>query len=319
MTHTIGLLPPLLAGIMKTIGDEFTVIHRSDYDSDAAMAAAHPEIRALVTIGGDVLDKSLVESLPNLGLIACFGAGYDGIDVAHANSRGVTVSNCPNTNNEDVADHAVGMFVALVRDIVGGHQRLLGGEWTERFRGRAHPSIRQLKAGIAGFGAIGQAIARRLPGFGMEPPMWWGPRAKPEITLPRAASLRELAETSDVLFVAARADDTSRNMISADIIEALGPKGYLVNVSRGSTVDEDALIAALKDKRIAGAALDVFQQEPTPPERWRDVPNVVLNPHVAGGGNAAIMGQIRLVFENLHSFFDGQGAKTPVILRRDEA
>lgn len=311
MTRKIGIMSRPLLGLMRRAGGAYDLVSRDDYDSDAAMAAAHPDLAALLVMGGRELPHATVEAMPQLGLICCFGVGYDGIDIAHARSRGVTVTNCPNVNNEDVADHALGLFIALVRDIVRGHERVVGGGWERGDRGALGPSLRQLKAGIVGMGAIGRSIAQRLPGFGVTV-AWWGPNPKPDIAFPRAASILHLARDRDVIFMAGRADETSRGIISAEVIDAIGPKGYLINVSRGFTVDEDALIAALKNGRLAGAALDVFLEEPTPAARWADVPNVVLTPHVAGGGRGAIEAQTQLVLENLALYFAGQPVKTPV-------
>lgn len=311
MTHKVGIVTPMLAGLMRVVPSDYRIVSRADYDSEAAMAAAHPDLRALVVIGGQTLTPQTVELFPQLGLICCFGVGYDGVDLAHAAARGIAVTNSPNVNHEDVADHALGLFIALVRNIVSGHARVTGPAWSTGERGGMWPSLRQLKAGIVGMGAIGQAIARRLPPFGVQV-SWWGPNPKPELGLPRAGSVLQLARDCDVLFMAGRADETSRGLISAEVIEALGPNGYLINTSRGFTVDEDALIAALKAKRLAGAALDVFLQEPTPPARWADVPNTVLTPHTGGGGRGAIEAQTRLVLANLAAFFAGEPVKTPV-------
>ena len=140
---------------------------------------------------------------------------------------------------------------------------------------------------------------------------WWGPSPKPELAWPRAESLLKLAEDSDILIVACRADASNRGLISREVIEALGPRGLLVNVSRGSVVDEDALIAALKDKRLGRAALDVFQQEPTPPARWADVPNVALSPHAAGGTLESIPRMIGQAHENLRRHFAGEPLLSP--------
>lgn len=312
MTLSICIQSPLLAGLARFFENHGRIVQRSAFASDAEMAKAEPDIAALVVIGGEKLEHALVESLPKLKLVACFGAGYDGVDVAHAAARGIAVTNCPNVNNEDVADFAMGLMLALVRDITGGERRLLSGGWSLGDRGGMRPSIRQLRFGILGFGAIGQSIARRLPGFGVSQISWWGPNPKPDAHLPRAASVVALAEASDVLFVACRADETTRRIVNADVLSALGQSGYLINVSRGFTVDEDALIAALKENRIAGAALDVYEEEPAPPARWKDVPNTVLTPHVAGGARGAAFAQIQLVSENLALFAAGKALKTPV-------
>lgn len=311
MTHKVGILTPMLAGLMRVLPPGYQIVSRADYDSDAAMAAANPDLRALVVVGGQPLPHATLEAFASVRLLACFGVGYDGIDIAHANGRGVAVTNCPNVNNDDVADHAVGLFIALVRNIVSGHARVVGPGWTGGDRGGIGPSLRQLRAGIVGMGAIGQSIARRLPPFGIAV-SWWGPNPKPELDLPRADSVLQLAKDCDVLFMAARADETSRGIISAEVIRALGPGGYLINITRGFTVDEDALIAALRAKTLAGAGLDVFIEEPTPPGRWADVPHVVLTPHTGGGGRGAIEAQTRLVLENLAAFFAGEPLRTPV-------
>lgn len=302
---------PVLGGLARFFPSDIIFLAPVEGQNPLEFAKANPEIAALVVMGGRGVSDDFLDALPKVKLIHCFGAGYDGIEVKAMNARGITIANCPNVNNEDVADSAVGLFVALVRDIVAGHERVVSGAWERGAQVTIRPSLRQLKAGMAGMGAIGQSIARRLPGFGVKV-SWWGPNPKPDLPYPRAESLLQLAKETDVVFVAARADETSRNLISAEIIEAIGPRGYLINVSRGFTVDEDALIAALKDGRIGGAGLDVFQQEPTPAARWTGVPNVVLNPHMAGGGRGAVEAQTRLVAENLALFFDGKPVKTPV-------
>ncbi len=313
MSKTVATLVPMLAGLARFFPPDITLVNSADFPSIAAMAEAHPDIAAVFTFGGSRLTAEMLAPLKAVKLVQCYGAGYDGIDVAGLKARGIVLANCPNTNNEDVADTAVGLFVALVRDIVAGHGRVVSGAWGRGERGGIRPSIRQLKAGIVGMGAIGQSIARRLPGFGMTDIAWWGPNAKPEIALPRSNSVLELARASDVVFMAGRADETSRGLFSAEVIEAIGPNGYLINVSRGFTVDEDALIAALKDGRIGGAGLDVFLEEPTPAARWAEVPNVVLSPHMAGGGKGAMEAMTKLSIENLTLFFAGQPVKTPVV------
>ncbi|MCC6919622.1 MAG: 2-hydroxyacid dehydrogenase [Alphaproteobacteria bacterium] len=300
-----------LAGLGRFLSSGIEAVLPSAFPSLEAMSAQHGDVTAAIVMGGEGIGEGMLRALPKLSFIQTFGAGYDGLDIASLRRRGITVANCPNVNNEDVADFAVGLLVALVRDIPAAQSRLLNGEWTPTSRGGLRPSLRQLKAGIVGMGAIGKSIAARLPGFGMKI-AWWGPNAKPEIAYPRAESVLALARDCDVLIMAGRADASSRKLISAEVIEAIGPKGFLVNISRGFTVDEEALIAALKDGRIGGAALDVFEEEPTPVARWRDVPNVVLTPHIGGAGMGAVQAQTRLVLENLALHFAGKPVKTPV-------
>ena len=154
-------------------------------------------------------------------------------------------------------------------------------------------------------------MAERLAPFGCEI-AWWGPRPKPDAPFRRVESVLALAEQSDVLIIAHRADDSNKGLISKEVIEALGPRGVLVNIARGSAVDEDALIEALKSGKLGGAALDVFEEEPTPLDRWRDVPNVVLTPHTAGGGDASLRNMTGMVAENLRRFFAGEPLANPV-------
>jgi lactate dehydrogenase-like 2-hydroxyacid dehydrogenase len=268
-------------------------------------------IRALVVAGEFPIDKTLAESLPNLGLIACFTAGYDGVDLAWARGRGLKVSHSPGVNHEDVADHAMGLMLASWRKIIVGDRMLRAGGWKPHEK-LASPSLTKRRVGIVGLGDIGAAIARRCEAFHLHG-SWWGPREKPEAPWPRAATLKALAETSDILIVAPRASEDTRGLISTEIIEALGPDGLLINVSRGQVVDEDAVIAALKAGRLGSAALDVFAEEPTPAERWADVPHTLLTPHTAGATSAAVPQMVALTVENLRRFFTGQALVNPVL------
>lgn len=270
--------------------------------------AAH-DIRALVVAGEFPLDRHLVESLPNLQLIACFTSGYDGIDVVWCRARGLAVTHAPGVNHEDVADHAIGLVLAARRRIVAGDQALRAGGWTAESK-LITPSLKDQKLGVVGLGAIGEAVARRGEALRMAV-RWWGPRAKPA-AWPRADSLLDLARDSDVLVVACRADDDNIGLISREVIEALGPDGLLVNVARGQLVDEDALIAALKDGRLGQAALDVFEAEPTDASRWAGVPNTVLTPHTGGATTEAVQGMLMLLLQNLQAAFAGEPLKTPV-------
>ncbi|MBB4082708.1 2-hydroxyacid dehydrogenase [Brevundimonas lenta] len=270
--------------------------------------AAH-DIRALVVAGEFPLDKHLIESLPNLSLIACFTSGYDGIDVDWCRARGLPVTHAPGVNHEDVADHAIGLVLAARRGIAAGDRALRAGAWTPDSK-LITPSLKDQRLGVVGLGAIGEAVARRAQALRM-PVQWWGPRDK-AADWPRAASLLDLARDNDILVVACRADESNRGLISKAVIEALGPQGLLVNVARGQLVDETALIAALKDGRLGQAALDVFEDEPTDPARWADVPNTVLTPHTGGATTEAVQGMLVLLMQNLQAAFADEPLKTPV-------
>jgi lactate dehydrogenase-like 2-hydroxyacid dehydrogenase len=270
---------------------------------------AEHDVGALIVAGEFPLDQALVERLPNLRLIACFTAGYDGIDVDWCRARGLPVTHAPGVNHEDVADHAIGLILAHRRRIVDGDRALRAGGWTAESK-TITPSLNGQRLGVVGLGAIGQAIARRAEALRMAV-RWWAPRDKPA-PWPRAGSLVELAKGSDILVVAARAEAANRGLVSREVIEALGPEGLLVNVARGQLVDEEALIEALKDGRLGGAALDVFEDEPTDPARWADTPNTVLTPHTGGATTEAVQGMLALLVANLQAAFAGEPLKTPV-------
>jgi lactate dehydrogenase-like 2-hydroxyacid dehydrogenase len=295
----LGVLSPLLE-------PDFTVWRLWE----APPLEATQTIGALVVAGEFPVDQALAEHLPNLGLIACFTAGYDGVDLAWAAARGLKVTHSPGVNHDDVADQAMGLMLAAWRGIVEGDALVRGGGWVATEK-RITSSLAGRRLGVVGLGAIGAGVARRGEAFGLGV-RWWGPNAKPEARWPRAESLRALAEESDILVVSARATANNRRLIDRAIIEALGPHGLLVNVARGQLVDEDALIAALKDGRLGMAALDVFETEPTPAARWAEVPNVVLSPHTGGATSAALPKMVALTRENLRRFFAGEPLANPV-------
>lgn len=271
---------------------------------------ATDDITAVVVAGEDALDMAVLEQLPHLKHIACFTSGYDGLDLDWCRARGLVVTHAPAVNHEDVADHALALMLATRRRVVDGDRIVRSGSWAIEQR-LITPSMRGQRVGIVGLGAIGEAVALRAAVMGCEV-KWWGPRDKAQAAWPKAGSLVELAQASDNLVVACRADATNRRLISAEVIEALGPNGLLVNVARGSLVDEDALVAALKAGRLGGAALDVFETEPTSAERWADVPNVLLTPHTAGATMAAVQGMLALLVRNLQAVAAGEPPVSPV-------
>jgi lactate dehydrogenase-like 2-hydroxyacid dehydrogenase len=271
---------------------------------------AQDAIRAIVVDGAYPLDTALVERLPNLGLIACFAAGYDGIDIQWARERGLPVTHAPGVNHEDVADLAIGLILASRRHIVSGDRSVREGAWRTDVR-TITPSLGGQRVGIIGLGRIGEAIARRCEVMRMEV-AWWGPREKPDAAWPRRSSLLDLAKGSDILVVACRADERSRGIVTGEVIDAVGAEGLLVNVSRGQVVDEEALIDGLRARRLGAAALDVFAEEPTPAERWAAVPNTVFTPHIGGATTAAVQGMLMLLLQNLQAHFAGEPLKTPV-------
>jgi len=303
---------PALGGLDAFFADAFDVVRLPTAGPERAafLAETGPKIAAAVAIGSIGIPADVLAALPNLKMISCFGVGYDAIDLETTRARGIAVTNCPNINHEDVADVAFGLIISCVRNIAAGDRLVRAGGWSGPLAFPPPKRLSARKIGIVGLGAIGDAVARRAAVFGMEI-AWTGPRPKPA-PWRHEPSLHALASWCDVLVMTLRPDPGTENMVDAAILDALGPEGVIVNVARGSVIDEDALIAALKAGRIGGAGLDVFETEPTPPARWTDVPNLTLTPHLGGGTRDAIMESALLVLENLRRHFAGEPLATPV-------
>lgn len=236
-----------------------------------------PGVGVLLTHGPSPVSNALLDRMPDLKLIVTVGSGTEGIDVAYAASRGIVVSNSASATADDVADHAITLMLALNVRLPAMHAAIVADAWPDK---PVHRSLAEQKIGIVGLGGIGQGVAARLAAFGPEM-RWTGPHPRP-VALPYVADLGELADWADILLISARADSSNIGLIDAALLDRLGPEGLLVNVSRGSIVDEPALIAALRAGRLGGAALDVFAPEPTSGARWQGVPNIVLTPHIGG-------------------------------------
>ena len=269
------------------------------------------DIEAAVTVGHIGLSNAMIDALPALKAIVCFGVGVDGLDLDYCRKRGIAVSNGREINHEDVADVAMGLIIAVLRSFTQGERVLREGRWQPPLAVPPQRRLRGRKLGIVGMGAIGQALAARTQSFGLEI-RWFGPRAKPDVGFAYEPDLTALAAWADVIAVCVRGDKSTEHLVSARVIEALGADGILVNVSRGSVIDEEALIAALKSGKLGGAGLDVFAQEPTPPERWRDVPNATLTPHLGGGTREALYAGSQNVLENLRRALAGEPLLSPL-------
>lgn len=297
------LLTPL-RGAIEAQGYEVVL----GWEMSPAQAA---EVRAIVHAGEAVLTPEFLTSLPRLGLIANVSVGYDGVDVPWCRAHGIEVTHSEGLNADDVADHALGLLIGGWRNIVAGDRTVRADQWNNHARLSPGPGLKGRTLGVMGLGHIGEAVAVRAEAFGMEV-AWWGPNPKPQARWRRAESLLALARDSDILVIACRADASNINAVSADVIAAVGPQGMIVNVARGSILDEDALVAALKSGALGRAGLDVFAQEPTSAARWADVPNVVLTPHSAGGTTNSLPLMIGQTFENLRRHFAGEPLASPV-------
>jgi len=301
MTRSALLVHPPL-GLFELRLADYEVVH---------WPTERRDIRAAVTIGHIGISNAMIDALPELGAIVCFGVGVDGVDLDYARGRGVSISHGRDINHEDVADVAIGLIIARLRLFTEGERVLREGRWTPPLAVPPQKRLRGRKLGIVGMGAIGSAIARRAEAFGMEI-KWCGPRAKPEVKHAHEPDLLKLAEWCDILAIAARGDKTTVKIVDAAVIDAVGGDGIIVNVSRGSVIDEDAMIAALKSGALGGAGLDVFAEEPTPAERWKDVPNTTLTPHLGGATREALWQGSQNVLENLRRFYAGEPLLTPL-------
>jgi len=308
--HVILLSDPILKLMDAPLRESYEVERLWENDRAAFLAGRGKDIEAIVYAGEQVLDHDLLLGLPKVKLIACVGVGFDGVDVPWCRAHGIEVTHAHWLNADDVADTGIGLMIAAYRGLVAGDQYVRSGAWAAGQPRRTYGSLLGKTAGIVGLGAIGTAFARRCEAMGMKI-AWWGPRPK-DAPWRRAASVLELARDSDVLFVACRADESNRNLIDREVIDALGHRACLVNVSRGQVVDEDACIAALKDGRLGMAGLDVFWKEPTPAERWKDVPNTVLTPHIGGSPAETVVKLLDQSYENLRRHFAGEPLLSPV-------
>src|SRR3954453_723913 len=305
------MLSPMMPLIMEGIGQAFN-LHKAweAPDRDALIAELAPRIRGLAPGSHYHVDGALMDKLPKLEIIANFGVGYDTIDAAEAGRRGVIVTNTPDVLTEEVADLAVGLLIATVRQLPQVDRYLRAGKWLEK----PYPltaTLRGRKVGILGLGRIGKAIAQRLEAFGLDVG-YHGRNPQGDVRHRYYATLVEMAKHVDVLMCVAPGGPETKHMVNAEVLRALGPEGILVNVGRGTVVDERALIEALRTKAILSAGLDVFEDEPKMPHALIAMDHVVLLPHV---GSASLhtrnaMGQ--LVVDNLTPWFSGKGPLTPV-------
>jgi lactate dehydrogenase-like 2-hydroxyacid dehydrogenase len=306
---------PMMALIEDGIAGAFEVyrLHEAR-ERGELLAAIAPRVAAICTGShtGVKTDATLIGRLPNLKIIGNFGVGYDSIDVAAAAARGVIVTNTPDVLTEEVADTGLGLLLVTVREFYPAEKWLRDGRWAGEGDYALTPgSLRGRTVGIVGLGRIGKAIARRLAAFDL-PLAYHGRRPQPDVALRYYADIVAMARDVDTLIATTPGGPGTLGLIDARVFEALGPNGIFINMARGSVVDEDALIAALKAGKILRAGLDVYRTEPNINPQFLTLPNVTLFPHL---GSASIptrdrMGQ--LVVDNLQAFAAGAPPKTPV-------
>jgi lactate dehydrogenase-like 2-hydroxyacid dehydrogenase len=279
--------------------------------SDALSADLKNRIRGIATEANRGADRALISALPKLEVIAVFGVGTDGIDLAAARERNIPVTNTPGVLTDEVADLAIGLMLVSARQILFADRYVRDGSWASKGPIPLGRSVSGKTMGVLGLGGIGRAIADRGAAFRMRV-IYSGPRRKPDAPYEYIADPVELARRSDYLFVACKGGPETQHLVSAAVIDALGPNGTLVNVARGSVVDERALIAALAEGRLGHAALDVFESAPNPSPELLKLPNVIVQPH---HGSATVETRTaigRLMIDNLSAHFAGRPLLTPV-------
>ena len=302
----VSRLPEPLAGRLR---ERFDCHALADVDA-AGLQALAPQLRGMVATGESLVSRALMASLPALEVISVLGVGYDGIDMAAARERGICVTHTPGLSTDDIADFAMALLLTAARQVVNADQFVRRGDWsTGRF-----PMTRRVsgaRLGIVGLGRIGRAVAQRALAFGMEI-AYTGRTAKADAPYRWCSDAQTLAASVDFLVVCASGGADTRALVNADVLAALGPSGVLVNIARGSIVDEDALITALRERQILAAGLDVFCHEPHVPPALLALDNVVLTPHMASTTGATVQAMFELTFANLAAHFDALPVPTPV-------
>ena len=304
----VSILPPFLLERLR----KRYVVHDfvKPVDPESELAEIAPRIRGVLAGGMMGPDAALIDRLPNLEIVASFSVGFDATDVPHAQAKGVVVTHTPDVLTGDVADLAMTFILMAPRRIGESERYLRDGKWLQA-RMDLGTTVRGKRLGILGLGRIGTAVAKRAAVFGLDICYH---DIKPMGDLPYRSypSLLDLAEASDMLLVACEGGAATRGLVDEAVLNALGSKGFLINTARGSIVDQAALIAALQDGRIAGAALDVFETEPTAPEELIAMENVVLTPHIASSTEETRRAMADLVYDNLAAHFAGKPVLSPV-------
>jgi lactate dehydrogenase-like 2-hydroxyacid dehydrogenase len=302
---------PMMPMIEEQLERHFTVerLYKAA-DKEKLLADFGPKVKALGATPGGKVDAALMQKLPKLEIIGSFGVGYDSVDAKWAGEHGIVVTNTPDVLNEEVADTALGLLLATIRQLPQADAYLRQGKWLAK----PFPltvTLQDRTVGVVGMGRIGKAIAKRLEAFNA--PVVYHSRNKADgVAYKHYPDLKAMARDVDVLIVITPGGPATKHLVNKDVLEALGPNGIVVNVARGSVIDEQALIAALRDKKILSAGLDVFEDEPRVPQALIDMEHVVLLPHV---GSASVhcrnlMGQ--LVVDNLVAWANGKPPLTPV-------
>ena len=292
------------------MAQSFEVIYAPDATQAASAIAEHgARVRVVLTIGATGLSAAQIDALPHITLICALGAGYENIAVAHAKARGIVVANGAGTNDDCVADHAMGLLIAAVRGIPRLDGLTRQGVWRTALP--LPPNVSHKRLGIIGLGTIGKKIAQRALGFEMEIG-YHNRSARTDVPHRYFADVAALADWADFLIVATPGGAGTQHLVNAAVLDALGPRGVVVNIARGSVIDTAALAAALREGRVAAAGLDVYESEPAPPAELVGLDNVVLTPHVAGWSPEAVQASVDRFLENARRHLAGEAPVSPI-------
>jgi hydroxypyruvate reductase len=308
MPHKVLIYSRFPKAMMLRIGERFELMDAAGKPPHEAFTAEQLSgIRAMITAGGTPLRADTMDKMPSLRAIVCYGTGYDGVDLAGAAQRQITVGHSPAANAAAVADLAVTLMLAVTRRLLPADDYVRSGSWSSAKPSplmRPQPGNPGRRVGVYGMGEIGRKIASRLAAFETE--VAYFSRSKHDVPYQYLPSLEALAEWCSVLMVAVRAGADTHHAVDAKILRKLGKDCYVVNISRGSVIDQPALVAALADESIAGAGLDVYEKEPHAPDALTAFPNVVLTPHLGGHTIESHVGMQDCVIANLEAFFAGK-------------
>jgi len=306
----IGQAKPVIAGGIEP----FATVHKlaEAKDQDALIRQVAPRIRGIaIAYTANKIDGAFMSRFPKLEIVSSFGVGYDHVDAKWAGEHGIVVTNTPDVLNEEVADTALGLLLSTVREFPQAERYLRAGKWQQGGYRLTPATLRDRTVGIVGMGRIGKAIARRLEAFGV-PVVYHSRNPQAGVTYKYYPKLIDMARDVDTLMVIVPGGAATKNLIDADVLKALGPNGILINMARGSVVDEPALIKALKDRTIMSAGLDVFVNEPHVPQELIEMEHIVLFPHLGSASVATRKAMDQLVVDNLKSWFSGKGPLTSV-------
>ncbi len=302
-----GPVPPFVEEQL----DQLFHVHRLHKASDpkALLDEIAPRLRAVATFGAIPVDAALMRKMPKLEIVSNMGVGYDSVDAKWAGEHGIVVTNTPGVLDEEVADTTIGLLIATVRQLPQSERYLRAGKWLEKSFPLS-PTLRGRTIGIIGMGRIGKAIARRIDAMGLK--LVYHSRRPADVPYKHYPDPLAMARDADVLIAIVPGGPGTKHMINREVLEALGPEGVLINVARGSVVDEQALIAALRDRKILSAGLDVFDDEPRVPKELIEMDHVVLLPHVGSASVATRRAMGQLVVDNLKAWAEGKPPLTPV-------